>query len=48
LSGFYESPGPLHQAMRAVLHRHTAIAIEIASSGGTFVCCRRHFCLIKT
>jgi hypothetical protein len=26
----------LHQAMLAVLHRHTAMAIEMASDGGTF------------
>jgi len=31
----------LHWAMRAVLHHRTAMAIEIASDGGAFVC-RRH------
>ena len=31
----------LHQAMRFILHRRTAMAIEMAHGGGTFVC-RRH------
>jgi len=31
----------LHRAMRAVSHHRTAMAIEIASNGGAFVC-RRH------
>ena len=30
-----------HRAMHAVLHHRTAMAIEIASDGGAFVC-RRH------
>jgi len=38
----------LHQAMLAVFHRRTAMAIEMASNGGTFVRCRRLFRLIKT
>jgi hypothetical protein len=33
----------LHRAMRAVLHHLTAMAIEIASERGTFVCCHRPF-----
>jgi hypothetical protein len=31
----------LHWVMRSILHRHTAMAIEMAHSGGTFVC-RHH------
>jgi hypothetical protein len=31
----------LHRLMRAVLHRHTAMAIEMARDRGAFVCrCR--------
>ena len=37
-----------HWAMRAILHRHNAMAIEMANTGGTFVHCRRLFRLIKT
>ena len=37
----------LHWAMRAVLHCRTAMAIEMASDGGTFICCRHLFHLIK-
>jgi hypothetical protein len=33
------------QAMNAVLHRRTAMAIEMAYKGGTFVRCHRLFCL---
>jgi len=33
----------LHQAMPSVLHRRTAMAIGMASDGGTFSCCRRLF-----
>ena len=31
----------LHWGMRFILHRRTAMAIEIAHGGGTFIC-RRH------
>ena len=34
----------LHQAMCAVSHHCTAMAIKMASNGGTFVCCCRLFC----
>ena len=37
----------LHQTMHTVLHHHTTMAVEMASDGGTFVCCCRIFCLIK-
>ena len=33
----------LHWAMRSVLHRRTAMAIEIACDGGAFVCNRSLF-----
>jgi hypothetical protein len=33
----------LHRAMRFVLHRRTAMAIEMARGGGAFVCRRRLF-----
>jgi hypothetical protein len=46
-SGFLKSLDLFHRAMNAVLHRCTAMAIEMASNGGTFVRCRRVFCLIK-
>jgi hypothetical protein len=36
----------LHQAMRSVLHRRTAMAIEIAHNGGAFVRRRRLFRLL--
>ena len=36
----------LHRAMPSVLHCCTTMAIEMANDGGTFVCCRRLFCLI--
>jgi len=38
----------LHQTMRIVWHRHTAMAVEMARDGGKFVRCCRLFCLIKT
>jgi hypothetical protein len=40
----------LHWLMRAVLHRRTAMAmaIKMASEGGTFVRCRHLFRLINT
>ncbi len=47
LVGFIKALDLLHWSMRAVLHRRTAMAIEMASSGGTFVRCRRLFRLIK-
>ena len=37
----------LHWAMCVVLHHHTAMAIEMASEGGTCVRCCRLFYLIK-
>jgi hypothetical protein len=33
----------LHQAMRSISHRRTAMAIEMASNGGAFVRRRRLF-----
>jgi hypothetical protein len=36
----------LHRAMRSVSHRRTAMAIEMARDGGTFVCRRRLFRLL--
>ena len=36
----------LHRAMRSVLHRRTAMAIEMARDGGTFVRRRRLFRLL--
>jgi hypothetical protein len=48
LVAFMKAMDLLHWAMRAVLHHCIAImAIEMASNGGTFVRCRRLFCLIK-
>jgi hypothetical protein len=38
LVAFMKAVDLLHQAMLAVFHRHTAMAIEMASDGGTFVC----------
>jgi hypothetical protein len=46
-SGFMKALDLLHQAMLAVFHRCTTMAIEMASDGGTFVRYRRLFCLIK-
>ncbi len=37
----------LHQAMLVVFLRRTAMAIEMARDGGTFVRSRRLFCLTK-
>ena len=37
----------LHWVMRAVLHHRTAMAIEMAGDGDTFVLCRHLFWLIK-
>jgi hypothetical protein len=36
----------LHRAMRSVSHRRTAVAIEMARDGGTFVRRRRLFRLL--
>jgi hypothetical protein len=36
----------LHRAMRFILHRRTAMAIEMARDGGAFVCRRRLFRLL--
>ena len=36
----------LHRVMRSVLHRRTAVAIEMARDGGTFVRRRRLFRLL--
>ena len=47
LVAFMKALDLLHQAMLAVLHRRTAMAIEMAGDGGTFVRCHRLFCLIK-
>ncbi len=33
----------LHWAMRSVLHRHTAMVIEMAHDGGTFIHHRHQF-----
>jgi hypothetical protein len=38
-----EAPVMLHWAMPSVLHRHTAMAIEIACNEGAFVCRRLLF-----
>jgi len=46
LVAFMEALDLLHQAMLAVLHRCTAMAIEMASNGGTFVRCHRLFRLL--
>jgi hypothetical protein len=48
LMAFMKALDLLHRTMCAVLHHHTAMAIEMASDGGTFVCCHRIFCLIRT
>jgi hypothetical protein len=37
LVAFMKALDLLHQAMPSVLHHHTAMAIEMASNGGTFV-----------
>jgi hypothetical protein len=36
----------LHWAMLHVLHQHVRMAIKMACGRGTFVCCRRLFCLL--
>ena len=43
---FGEALVMLHRAMRSVLHRRTAMAIEMARDGGTFVRRRRLFRLL--
>ena len=45
LVAFMKALDLLHQAMHAVLHRHTAMAVEMTSNGGTCVRCHRLFCL---
>jgi hypothetical protein len=40
LVAFMKALNLLHQAMLAVFRRQTAMAIEMASDGGTFVRCR--------
>jgi len=47
LAAFMKALDLLHWEMRAASHHHTAMAIEMASKGGTFVHCRHLFCLIK-
>ena len=46
LVAFMKALDLLHQAMLAVLHRLTAISIEMARDGGAFVCRRRLFRLL--
>ena len=43
LVAFMKALDLLHQAMRSVLHRRTAMAIEIARDGGAFIRRRRLF-----
>ena len=47
LVAFMKALDLLHQAMLTVFHHRTAMAMEMASDGGTFVRCHRLFCLIK-
>ena len=47
LVAFMKALDLLHQAMLAVSHRRSAMAIKLASNGGTFVRCGRLFHLIK-
>jgi hypothetical protein len=47
LVAFMKALDLLHRTMCAVLNHCTAMSIEMASNGGTFVCCRRIFGLIK-
>jgi hypothetical protein len=47
LVAFMKALDLFHWTMCMVLHHRTAMAIEMASNGGTFVCCYRVFCLIK-
>jgi len=46
LVAFIKALDLLHREMHAVLHQHTAMAIEIASDGGAFVRRRRLFRLL--
>jgi hypothetical protein len=48
-NGFYENPGPPSPGnARGIAPSHRlALAIEVASNGGTFVCCCHLFRLIK-
>ncbi len=48
LVAFMKALDLLHRVMRVVLHCCTAMAIKMASNGGTFVRCHHLFCLIKT
>ena len=43
LVAFMKALDLLHQAMLAVLHRCTAMSIQMARDGGAFVRCRRLF-----
>ena len=45
LVAFMKALDLLHQVMCTVLHRHTAMAIEMAYIGGSFFHCRHLFCL---
>ena len=47
LVAFMKAMDLLHWAMCAVSHHRIAMAIEMASNGGTFIRCCRLFCLIK-
>ncbi len=47
LAVFMNTLDLLHWAMCVVSHHHIAMAIKMASDGGTFVRCRDLFCLIK-
>ena len=47
LVAFMKALDLLHWGMCTVSHHCTAMAIEMASNGGTFVRCRHLFCLIK-
>ena len=47
LVAFMKALDLLHQAMLAVSHRRSAMAIKLASNGGPFVRCGRLFHLIK-
>ncbi len=45
LVAFMKALDLLHQAMNVVLHRCTAMTIEMACNGGAFIPCHRLFCL---
>jgi hypothetical protein len=45
LVSFMKALDLLHWVMNVVLHRRTAIAIEMVCGRGAFVCCCRLFCL---